>query len=203
MKIIKDIINTLKTFKEVEAIAFGGSYARGIQDKHSDVDIYVFYTGKTTDIKTRKKVFLPLSNFERTFIADTVDFFILKEKLIHTWWVDINQLRKDIKSGDVYSKVMITESKLLWDRKGKIPKLRKLVKFSLRLSKFICTEDRTLSSVPIIFREVVVKSLYRNRLYFIESFIKNQTENMIMAIYALNRKYYHYGYPQHLEHDFR
>jgi predicted nucleotidyltransferase len=199
--VIGKIIGTLKTFKEVEAIAFGGSYARGVQDERSDVDVYVFYRGKFTSEKTRRRLLPPLANFERTFIIDTIDFFFYRGKIIHTWWVDMDKLKKDIRKDDVDSKVLVSDSKLLWDRNGKFARLRKSAKFPPRLAKEICVGGRTLSSVPIIFREIVEKSMHRNRIYFAESFIKTQTENIIKAIYALNRRYYN-NYPQYLEHEF-
>lgn len=201
-KIIRKIINSLKTFKEVETIGFGGSYAKGVQDKHSDVDIYVFYKNKITDEKIRKKTFQNLARFDKTYITDKIDFFFYDGLMIHTWWVDIKKLDKDITKDDVKSKSIVLYSKVLWDRKGYMKKLRKKSKFPLSLTKKICLEEGNLSAIPAIFRDTALKSFDRRRLFFIEDVINKQTENMIKVIYALNRRYYP-DYPQYIEFDFR
>lgn len=191
-KIVKQIIETLKTFKEVEAIALGGAHARGVADKYSDVDIYVFFNRKLTDENLRKKKLLRLAPFDKTFIGGLIDFFEYMGKDIHTWWADINKLKKDLRNhDDIYARVLVTEPRLLWDRKGKFREIRKTVKFPAWLTEKICVGDLTLRSTSVIFREIVEKSVHRNRLYFAEWYIKTQTDNIIKAIYALNRRYYY------------
>ena len=162
-KIVKKMIDKLKTFKEVEALALGGSYARGVGDKYSDVDIYVFYNRNRTAEKKREKALHNLAEFEKAISADFIDLFIFRGKLIHTWWADIKKLKVDLKKDDTYYKVLVKKSKLLWDRSGNFIELRKSVKFPTELAKKICTEERTLSSVPVIFRDIVEKSVYRKR----------------------------------------
>ncbi|NOX71408.1 MAG: hypothetical protein GXO64_01790 [Candidatus Micrarchaeota archaeon] len=201
-KAVKGVIETLKNFREVTGIAFGGSYARNLQDRYSDVDIYVFYKNKITDEKIRRESFSSLAYFEKMFVVSSIDFFFSKGKIIHTWWVDIRKLKADIENGDFRGRALIADSKPVWDRNGKIRELKKAARFPKSLVRRVCIEDGTLNGIPIIFRELVIKSLYRNRIYFAEFYIQQQTDKIIKVIYALNRKYY-YSYPQYLASDFR
>lgn len=202
-RIVKEIINTLKNFKEVEAISLGGSDACGCSDEYSDVDIYVFYIKNFTKDSVRKKHLHKLADFEMVYTGGILDYFIYKRKHIHTWWEDIDGIKKKLKErpDDVDANTLILYTKLVWDRNGKLRKLRKQIRYPPKLVKKIVSQDLTLKQVSKIFRDVVEKSISRNRIYFAEWSIKTQTDNIIKAIYALNRKYYK-NYPQHLKCDF-
>jgi len=202
-EIVKEIIEALKKFKEVEAISLGGSIACGCSDENSDVDIYVFYRNTLTNDSIRKMKLHNLAKFELAFTGGIIDYFIHRGLHIHTWWEDLGKVEKNLKErpDDMDSKTLILNPKLVWDRNGKVKKLRKEIKYPRwSISKWMI--ERNLDLVPGIFRDVLEKSIIRKKVYFAEWTIIHRTDNLIKAIYMLNRKYYG-NYPQHLKCDFQ
>jgi len=201
-KIVTEIIDTLKGFKEVEALAFGGSHAYGKADRYSDVDIYVYYTKKRATDPEREKKFKTLANFEEFFSWNHIDYFVYSGLHIHTWWVDLNDIKKKLKDGNhPGDRTVILDPKIIWDR-GKLEMLRKSIKFSSGLQKKILTIDPVLKTCPKIFYDVMEKAIKRKRFYYAEWKIKFETDNIIRAIYTLNKRFYN-GYPSLIEFDFK
>jgi hypothetical protein len=196
-------LETLKTFKEVEALALGGSNACTCSDRYSDVDIYVFFRKKLTNESLREKAFTGIADFEKLYVRGIMDYFVINEKHIHTWWADLDDIEQKLKKNpeDIGAKTIIKYTKLVWDPKGKIKSLRKEIKYPSKLTKQVVVRGLILKSTPKIFRELAEKSIKRDRIYFAEWSIHKETENIIRAIYALNKKFYG-NYPQHLKCDF-
>jgi predicted nucleotidyltransferase len=200
-EIVSKIIKSLKGFKAVQAIAFGGSHMHDCEDEFSDVDIYVFFKGKIPDKKEREKFFSKLDDFEKYISAEIVDYFIFKGLHIHTWWESLEDLKKKLKDkNDIGTRCLVLYPKIVWDN-GELRKVRSKMKFPNKKQRDSLV-IKSFSGTPVIFRLVVRKSLKRRRFYFIEWSINKKVEDLISAIYVMNGKFY-CSYPNHLESDFK
>lgn len=71
-KIIEDIINILKKYKEVESAKIFGSRARGDYKKASDIDIALFGDNLTHTINT--KIFYDIDELYFPYKIDLINF---------------------------------------------------------------------------------------------------------------------------------
>jgi predicted nucleotidyltransferase len=199
-EIVKKITNSLKEFKGVKAVALGGSHMHDCADEFSDVDIYVFFKGKIPAKKEREKIFFKLGKFEKYISLEIVDYFIFKGLHIHTWWENLEEVKKKLKDKkDIGTRCLVLYPKIVWD-KGDLRKIRSKVKFPTKKQRDSLV-IKSCSGTPLIFRLAVRKSLKRRRFYFIEWLINKKVEDLISAIYVMNGKFYS-SYPNHLESDF-
>lgn len=79
--VIKDIVNILKKYSEVERAVIFGSRARGNYRKGSDIDIALFGDKLTSSINT--KIFYEIEDLYLIYKIDLINFnTLLKEELL-------------------------------------------------------------------------------------------------------------------------
>ncbi len=79
--VIKDIVNILKKYPEVERAVIFGSRARGNYRKGSDIDIALFGDKLTSSINT--KIFYEIEDLYLIYKIDLINFnTLLKEELL-------------------------------------------------------------------------------------------------------------------------
>ena len=71
-KVIEDIVNILKKYKEVESAKIFGSRARGDYRKASDIDIALFGDNLTSSINT--KIFYDIEDLYLPYKIDLINF---------------------------------------------------------------------------------------------------------------------------------
>lgn len=71
-KVIEDIVNILKRYKEVERARIFGSRARGDYRKASDIDIALFGENLTSSINT--KIFFDIDDLYLPYKIDLINF---------------------------------------------------------------------------------------------------------------------------------
>ena len=77
-KVIKEIINILKRYDEVESAKIFGSRARGDYKKNSDIDMALFGDKLTYSINT--KIYYEIDNLYLPYKLDLINFNSLSDK---------------------------------------------------------------------------------------------------------------------------
>lgn len=197
------IVNSLKACEYVDCIALGGSRSTGINDKHSDYDIYVYVT-KELSHDTRMKAVAP--------------FCLTYEICNHYWESEDNCIMKDgieidiiYRFADMFDKMLseivlnghamngyttsfwhnIKMSKVIFDKSGKFSEIQKkfTVEYPPKLRANIIEKNRNLLSGKLPSYDMQIKkSEQRQDFVSVQHRITAFLESYFDIIFAINKQ---------------
>lgn len=202
------IMDSLKKLTPVKVIVLAGSRGRGYQDRWSDIDYYIYYSGKLPDEKRRKNI-LSSSGFDAV-CSGSMDFFSIKGTDAHNMWIEvkfpdkmISLLEDGVYESNVESNIahFIQNVRPLYDPSGILRKWKKASVYRESMRKSICQRN-DLGSVANIYRDGLEILLKRKNLFMIDWKMDMGINKIIRVIYALNRRYYS-DYPNWIKSELR
>lgn len=193
-KMAEPVIEELKKTPEVKAIAFYGSIARGMADRHSDIDILCFWS-KDPSVSKMKSIIKKVKG-DSWYVNKKVSAFSLNSVDTGIWNKNLFEMKilleKRFKKKDPTTEsdidIFIDGIKPVYDPYDLIGKFKKNTKYPSWLRKQ--NLGKIHAAAGALLNDNIESALLRKNYIWIDHSIDQGIDLILRTLYAMNNRYY-------------